>query len=145
MNWEISTAPVRPPPGPGVRPPGFGVLKPGCSLQQALASLDSASSKMTASRLPSDHAGEPVIFRTQVRRKSSAAGSPPGPPSAHVESCASWHRSGVMNEKLAVVAADWRSVSSAPRGTLFCAHDGEWMIEWKKMNGLCRGAHWSDR
>ncbi len=51
MHGESSTAPMRPPPGPGVVKPGLVVFGPGCSLQQALESPSppaaSASSKVT--------------------------------------------------------------------------------------------------
>ena len=87
---------MRPPPGPGSGPPGLGVFGPLCSLQQADESL-SASSKVTISR-PSRNAGEPTIRGTHVRRNVSAAFRPPAPPSAHVASCPSAQRSGVMNE-----------------------------------------------
>src|SRR5438067_13711644 len=97
MNCEISTAPVLPPPGPGVSPPGFVVFGPGCSLQQALASLDSASSNVTTIMAPSAYAGEDSIRGTQVWRNASALRSPPGSPSTHGASCPSWQRLGVMN------------------------------------------------
>jgi hypothetical protein len=141
-NRDSSTAPTRPPPLPCVVPPGLGEFGPGTSPQQDEASPLSASSKVTISRLPCDHAGEPVILGTSVSRKLSAAGRPPGPPSAHEESCASWHRSGVMNAKVGVVAAEARSVSSWPSGTSFAAQAPESIREWKYTKGLWRAAYW---
>jgi hypothetical protein len=82
-------------------------------------------------RLPSAHAGELMIFGTQVWRNVLAAGRPPGPPSAQVASWASLQRSGVMNAKLGVLAGEPKSVSSWPSGTSFAAHAPESSSEWK--------------
>src|SRR3954452_4315211 len=132
MNCDRSTAPVRPPPGPGVSPPGLGEFGPGCSLQQAEASSDSASSNVTMSRLPSAQAGEPLIFGIQLLRNLSATSRP--------QSWAWLHGLGVMNTKLGGVAAAWGPGGSRERAPTLRSREPESSSEWKYTNGSCLAA-----
>src|SRR3954447_3686156 len=97
MYGERATAPVSPPPGPGIGPPGLGVLGPGgdwhgggqapasalaLGLVRPPSNVDHrASSKTTTSNPSLRNACELRMRGTQARRKSSARGRPPGFPS----------------------------------------------------------------
>src|SRR3954465_8280278 len=91
----------------------------------------------------SAYAGDARMRGTHVCRNLSSPANPPGPPSAHVASCPSLHRSGVTNENVAVVDAWARSAGRLERGTSSAAHAGRSMIEWKYTYGLCLAAYWS--
>ena len=77
-----------------------------------------------------------MISGTTRARNASADVRPPGSPDLHGESCASWHKFGVMNEKFGVVAALASAGARRVKSTTFCAHAGLSMIEWKYTNGL---------
>src|SRR3954454_10286310 len=128
-NCDSRTAPVRPPPLPGVGPPLYGVLGPEGSVQQSSAPL-SDSSKVTTSSPSFLNAGDPVIRGTQVWRNWSELTSPPGSfIPLQGSSWPSWQRSGVMKLKLGVVPSEARSAVSLSSGTTRCAQIGLSMIE----------------
>src|ERR1700684_3907760 len=99
MKGEISTAPMRPPPGPVI--PGRGEPGPGVSSQQEDESDSgpSDSSKVISIRLFAK-AFEDSIFGIHVSRKLSMSASADSPPLWFVQgkSCPSSQRFGVMNE-----------------------------------------------
>src|SRR5919202_6759315 len=106
MQGETSTAPVRPPPGPGPRPPLLSVFGPSFSPQQALesqvsgdSSNDSASSKVTIRRPrclnPRDRRMRGTLFLSHLL----ALTRPPGRPSLHGSLCPSLHIVGISIEK----------------------------------------------
>jgi hypothetical protein len=132
---DTTTAPMRPPPGPGTRPPGLCELGPGRSPQQADESpapaLDSASSNVTTSSPSRPNAGEARIFGIHSASHASALASPPGRPSTHGASWPSLHRLGTITDRFAVLWTCARSPGRRDSGTSLRAHDGESMIDWK--------------